>query len=286
MPPGAVTRIVFTDAAEAYRLYLSQALLPECHEHIFQAPPNEDIVLSDVSFLDDRPVQYLIRAMLEIDEEDASVGHPIVDRISLAIASRCLLLNAKKPRKRPAVAPLSPWRPRRVTEHIDAHLFESTYLKDLADIAGLTRMHFATQFRLATGVTPNAYVLRRKVERAQQLLVDASAPGHWEGDLLFGIANSQIVPLVERQTRFVMLVKVDGKDTETVVNALIKRAGKLPQELYKSLTWDRGKEMADHKRFTVATDVKVYFCDPQNPWQRGSNENTKGLLRKYFPKRP
>ncbi|SPK70420.1 transposase [Cupriavidus taiwanensis] len=113
---------------------------------------------------------------------------------------------------------------------------------------------------------------------------DRAIPGHWEGDLLFGSDNSQIVTLVERQTRFVMLVKVASKDTETVVNALIKHAGKLPQELYKSLTWDRGKEMADHKRFTVATDIQVYFCDPQNPWQRGSNENTNGLLRQYFPK--
>ena len=102
--------------------------------------------------------------------------------------------------------------------------------------------------------------------------------------MLFGDRNSQIATLVERQTRYVMLVKVAGKDTETVVNALIKSARKLPQELYKSLTWDRGKEMADHKRFTLATDIKVYFCDPQNPWQRGTNENTNGLLRQYLPK--
>ena len=113
---------------------------------------------------------------------------------------------------------------------------------------------------------------------------DRAVPGHWEGDLLFGSANSQIATLVERQSRYVMLVKVPGKDTETVVNALIKHSHKLPQELYKSLTWDRGKEMADHKRFTLATDIKVYFCDPQNPWQRGSNENTNGLLRQYMPK--
>ena len=90
--------------------------------------------------------------------------------------------------------------------------------------------------------------------------------------------------LVERQTRYVMLVKIPSKDTETVINALIKHARKLPQELYKSLTWDRGSELADHKRFTLATDIKVYFCDPQNPWQRGTNENTNGLLRQYFPK--
>ncbi len=113
---------------------------------------------------------------------------------------------------------------------------------------------------------------------------DRAVPGHWEGDLLFGSANSQIATLVERQARYVMLVKVAAKDTETVVNALIRHARKLPQELYKSLTWDRGKEMADHKRFTLATDIKVFFCDPQNPWQRGTNENTNGLLRQYLPK--
>jgi IS30 family transposase len=113
---------------------------------------------------------------------------------------------------------------------------------------------------------------------------DRAVPGHWEGDLLFGSHNSQIATLVERQTRYVMLVKVAGKDTQTVIDALIQHAIKLPQELYKSLTWDRGKELADHKRFKLATDIQVYFCDPQNPWQRGSNENTNGLLRQYFPK--
>jgi len=113
---------------------------------------------------------------------------------------------------------------------------------------------------------------------------DRAVPGHWEGDLLFGSKNSQIATLVERHTRYAMLVKVTGKDTDTVINALIKHARKLPEELYKSLTWDRGKEMADHKRFTLATDIQVYFCDPQNPWQRGTNENTNGLLRQYFPK--
>ncbi len=113
---------------------------------------------------------------------------------------------------------------------------------------------------------------------------DRALPGHWEGDLIFGSNNSQIATLVERFTRYVMLVKVNSKDTETVINASIKHAHKLPRELYKSLTWDRGKEMADHKRFTLAPDVTVYFCDPQHPWQRGSNENTNGLLRQYFPK--
>jgi IS30 family transposase len=113
---------------------------------------------------------------------------------------------------------------------------------------------------------------------------DRAVPGHWESDLLSGSMNSYIATLVERQTRYVMLVKVANKETQTVVSALIRQARKLPTELYKSLTWDRGKELADHRRFSLATDIDVYFCDPQSPWQRGSNENTNGLLRQYFPK--
>jgi IS30 family transposase len=113
---------------------------------------------------------------------------------------------------------------------------------------------------------------------------DRAVPGHWEGDLIVGSNESYIATLVERHTRYVMLAKVNGKDTNTVITALIKQAKKLPRELYKSLTWDRGKELSDHQRFTLATDIDVYFCDPQSPWQRGSNENTNGLLRQYFPK--
>jgi IS30 family transposase len=113
---------------------------------------------------------------------------------------------------------------------------------------------------------------------------DRAIPGHWEGDLIGGSKNSYIATLVERHTRYVMLVKVANKDTESVVAALIKSAQRLPRELYKSLTWDRGKELADHPRLTLAADVDVYFCDPHAPWQRGSNENTNRLLRQYFPK--
>jgi transposase, IS30 family len=113
---------------------------------------------------------------------------------------------------------------------------------------------------------------------------DRAVPGHWEGDLLCGSKNSNIVTLVERHSRYVMLAKVPNRETQTVVNALIKQARKLPDELYKSLTWDRGKELADHQRFTMETKIAVYFCDPQSPWQRGSNENTNRLLRQYFPK--
>jgi IS30 family transposase len=113
---------------------------------------------------------------------------------------------------------------------------------------------------------------------------DRAIPGHWEGDLLVGSANSYIATLVERHSRFVMLIAVDGKDTRSVINALSRHVLELPEQLRSSLTWDRGMEMADHARFTIATDVKVYFCDPQSPWQRGSNENTNGLLRQYLPK--
>lgn len=113
---------------------------------------------------------------------------------------------------------------------------------------------------------------------------DRAVPGHWEGDLISGVRNSHIVTLVERQSRYVILAKVTNKDTASVVTALIKQARKLPRELYQSLTWDRGKELADHRRFTLATEVEVYFCDPQSPWQRGTNENTNRLLRQYLPK--
>jgi len=113
---------------------------------------------------------------------------------------------------------------------------------------------------------------------------DRAVPGHWEGDLISGSRNSHIATLVERHSRFVMLVKVAGKDTVSVTTALAKKMHKLPAELRRSLTWDRGSELTAHRQFTIASDMKVYFCDPQSPWQRGSNENTNGLLRQYFPK--
>ena len=113
---------------------------------------------------------------------------------------------------------------------------------------------------------------------------DRAVPGHWEGDLLSGANNTHIATLVERHSRFTMLLKLPKKSTATVVATLARHIGKLPQELRRSLTWDRGKEMAAHKSFTVATNVQVYFCDPRSPWQRGTNENTNGLLRQYFPK--
>jgi IS30 family transposase len=145
----------------------------------------------------------------------------------------------------------------------------------------IRRSRHATAKADLRGRIPDTVSIRERPAEAQ----DRAVPGHWEGDLLCGSANSYLVTLVERQTRYLMLAKVANRDTNSVITALIKQAKQLPEELYRSLTWDRGTEMTDHKRFTLATDVAVYFCDPQSPWQRGSNENTNRLLRQYFPKR-
>ncbi len=153
-------------------------------------------------------------------------------------------------------------------------------IKHLRRSRGMRRSRHHTQKTANHGRITNTVSIRERPAEVE----DRALPGHWEGDLISGSNNSQIATLVERHTRYVMLVRVPSKDTKTVINALIKHAHKLPRELYKSLTWDRGKEMADHTRFSLDTDVKVYFCDPQSPWQRGSNENTNGLLRQYFPK--
>src|SRR6202051_2872989 len=145
----------------------------------------------------------------------------------------------------------------------------------------IRRSQHARIFKDARGQIPEAISIRERPAEVE----DRAIPGHWEGDLLRGSRNSHIATLVERHSRFVMLIKVPSRDTAEVVGALSKHVRKLPATLRRSLTWDRGLEMAKHKDFTVATDVKVYFCDPQSPWQRGSNENTNGLLRQYFPKK-
>jgi IS30 family transposase len=145
----------------------------------------------------------------------------------------------------------------------------------------IRRSQHSRIFKDSRGQIVDAISIRERPAEVE----DRAIPGHWEGDLLSGSRNSHMVTLVERHSRFTTLIKVPSKDTAVVVAALTRHARKLPGALRRSLTWDRGLEMAKHKTFTMATDVKVYFCDPQSPWQRGSNENTNGLLRQYFPRR-
>jgi IS30 family transposase len=144
----------------------------------------------------------------------------------------------------------------------------------------MRRSRHATVSGQSRGQIVDAVSIRERPAEAE----DRAVPGHWEGDLLSGSKNSYIATLVERHSRFAMLIKVRSKETEAVVAALSQHVRKLPATLKRSLTWDRGLEMAKHKDFTVATDVQVYFCDPQSPWQRGTNENTNLLLRQYFPR--
>ena len=144
----------------------------------------------------------------------------------------------------------------------------------------IRRSRHASLKRSGLGQIKDAVSIRERPASVE----DRAIPGHWEGDLIGGSKNSYIATLVERHSRYVMLVKVANKDTESVISALIKQSQRLPRELYKSLTWDRGKELADHPRLTLETDIDVYFCDPHAPWQRGSNENTNRLLRQYLPR--
>ena len=144
----------------------------------------------------------------------------------------------------------------------------------------MRRSQHSRIFKDSRGQIADAISIRERPAEVE----DRAVPGHWEGDLLSGSKNSHMVTLVERHSRFAMLIKVPSKDTAVVVTALSRHIRKLPATLRRSLTWDRGLEMAKHKDFTVATDVQVYFCDPQSPWQRGTNENTNLLLRQYFPR--
>jgi IS30 family transposase len=169
-------------------------------------------------------------------------------------------------------------------------IYRSLFIQARGVLKKELQVHLRTRrkFRRAKGATTKGQARGRIIdavsisERPPEV-EDRAVPGHWEGDLISGSKNSHIATLVERHSRFTMLVRVAGKDTDTVVAALTKQITKLPSELRRSLTWDRGSEMAQHKAFTVATNVQVYFCDPQSPWQRGTNENTNGLLRQYFP---
>jgi IS30 family transposase len=159
-------------------------------------------------------------------------------------------------------------------------VLKKTLIEHLRTRRSIRRSKHATAKADTRGEIPDMVSIRERPASVE----DRAVPGHWEGDLLTGSNNSYIVTLVERQTRYLMLAKIAARDTSSVIEALIKQSRHLPEQLYKSLTWDRGKELTDHKRFTLATDIQVYFCDPQSPWQRGSNENTNRLLRQYFPR--
>jgi IS30 family transposase len=219
-------------------------------------------------------------------------------------AKRCLLAGNRKLREAVADKLVLDWSPEQISgwlktqypddksmrvshETIYRSLFiqargalKQELMEHLRSKRRMRRSLHATVSGQSRGQIIDAVSIRERPAEAE----DRAVPGHWEGDLLSGAKNSYIATLVERHSRFAMLVKVPGKNTEAVVQALSRHVRKLPASLRRSLTWDRGLEMARHKEFTMATNVKVYFCDPQSPWQRGTNENTNLLLRQYFPR--
>src|SRR5438034_4459238 len=218
---------------------------------------------------------------------------------------RCLLAIHVKLRKIVASKLILDWSPEQIsgwlkTQYLDDQSLrvshETIYRSLFIQARGVLKKELLGQLRSKRRIRRSQHSRIFKDSRGQIAdaisirerhaeVADRAIPGHWEGDLLSGSRNSHIMTLVERHSRFTALVNVPSKDTAVVVAALSRQIRKLPATLRRSLTWDRGLEMAKHKTFTVATDVKVYFCDPQSPWQRGSNENTNGLLRQYFPRR-
>ena len=211
---------------------------------------------------------------------------------------------AKQPRLRRLVAERlqQQWSPEQIAGWLQTEFpnrpelqvsHETIYLSLFVQSKGLLNKELSRELRSGRGVRRAGRASVRGQGRGQ--IVDAlhiserpaeaddrAVPGHWEGDMLSGSNNSHIATLVERSSRFVMLVKLENKKTDTVVAAVTGKIQELPEQLKRSLTWDRGLEMAEHKRFTIDTGVQVYFCDPKSPWQRGTNENTNGLLRQYL----
>src|SRR5215475_11676873 len=217
---------------------------------------------------------------------------------------RCLLSINLKLRNIVASKVILDWSPEQISGWLKTHypddenmrvshetIYRSLFIQARGVLKKELREHLRSKRRMRrsrhaspSGQSRGQIVDAISIRERPAEVEDRAIPGHWEGDLLSGAKNSYIATLVERHSRFVMLIKVPSKDTAVVVAALSKHVRKLPATLRRSLTWDRGLEMAKHKEFTVATDVQVYFCDPQSPWQRGTNENTNGLLRQYFPK--
>jgi IS30 family transposase len=219
-------------------------------------------------------------------------------------AKRCLLQQNARLCRYVARGLQQCWSPQQIAARLEQHYpnddsmrvsHETIYRSLFVQARGVLKKQLTQHLRSGRKLRHSRHASRQGEGRGQIVegipiserpaeVADRAVPGHWEGDLISGKANSHIATLVERHSRFVMLVKVPGKQTVPVVKALSHKVRKLPAELRRSLTWDRGKEMASHKDFTLATDMQVYFCDPHSPWQRGSNENTNGLLRQYFPK--
>lgn len=203
---------------------------------------------------------------------------------------------AQKLKKHWSPDQISGWLKQTYPNNEDYHVSHETIYKSLfIQARGALKKELIAYLRTNRKIRrPRAYSMKGKqvgkindavsIRERPASIEDRAVPGHWEGDLIEGSNNSYIATLVERHTRYVMLAKIPDKTTDTVITALIRQSKKLPQELYKSLTWDRGCEMTGHQKFTLATNIDVYLCDPQSPWQRGSNENTNGLLRQYFPK--
>lgn len=191
---------------------------------------------------------------------------------------------------------ISRWLLKTYPSDLSLHVSHETIYRTLyIQARGALKKDLVAHLRRSNGVRRNRHARNTGRGRGQIVgavsiserppeAADRAVPGHWEGDLLAGGKSSNIATLVERKSRYVMLIKLPVRDSVSVVQAVGRRVKKLPKSLKQSLTWDRGLEMSQHKAFTVATDVQVYFCDPQSPWQRGSNENTNGLLRQYFPK--
>jgi IS30 family transposase len=217
----------------------------------------------------------------------------------------CLLANHETLRTIVASKLILDWSPEQISKWLKVHYsnnenmrvsHETIYRSLFIQARGVLKKELVQHLRSKRSIRRSRHSRAEGQSRGQIVdaisirerpaeVEDRAIPGHWEGDLLAGSKNSHIATLVERHSRFAMLIKVPSKDTTTVVAALSKHVRKLPATLRRSLTWDRGHEMAKHKSFTVDTNVKVYFCDPQSPWQRGTNENTNGLLRQYFPKK-
>ena len=218
---------------------------------------------------------------------------------------RCLLAGNRKLRDIVARKLILDWSPEQISGWLKIHyrnnesmrvshetIYRSLFIqargvlkKELMQHLGSRRQIRRSVHAKAAGQSRGQIVDAISISERPAEIKDRAIPGHWEGDLLSGSGNSHIATLVERHSRFTILVKVPSKDTATVVDALTRQVRKLPASLKRSLTWDRGLEMAKHKTFTVDTKVNVYFCDPQSPWQRGTNENTNGLLRQYFPRK-